>query len=598
MPFRETVPRPPSHDTGPMPILRHDLTRAARRGRLTLVRTLYALALLATVGLAFVAQFKVGGLTDAHVLSPKDMARFSADFAARCAWVQLIAVIVLAPALAAPALADERQRGTLDLLRMTGLRSGVIVRGKLFSRVAQLLSVLLIGVPIGAVMLLLGGVDWRYPVGSFILSAGLAASLAALGLTCSARAKSVPAAMVTTYGIGCLAYLITVVVPHGWFANPLSFLASWSAEYPAAWFTGALTCTAIHVIAALVLAQVASRLLTPDRDAREHAVAEAVRLSRRANRGGFRAPPSDIAVLAGAAFDLLRRPAPSPVPSAKALRVFPVPPIEGDPLLWKELHFGGNPAIGELIRSIGCLILMLEALVAGVAIFLLALVNEPPKAVVRDIGEMARGLAVLSLAGMAVAVTGYAAGSVSREREQKTLDALLTLPFGRGAVLRAKWIGSVLRGRWPWATAVVALTIGCVVGDLHPLGALAVALVAVVHAGFFAAVGVWLSVVCAGTGRAVVIAGVLLVGLIAVPWALADAAPYVYPFSRAFDDLLRSGALNPMTAWARAAHRTLPPLWLGHLVAAGVYFGAALVFVGLARWRFRRETIAWSGSRS
>ncbi len=577
-----------------MPLLHHDLTRAARCGRLTLVRSLYALALFGVAALAFAGRFSLRGLADAQVLPRDEMARFAAEFADRCAWVQLIAVAVLAPALAAPAFAEERQRGTLDLLLMTGLRPGAIVRGKLLARVAQLLGVLLVGVPVGAVMLLLGGVDWRYPVGAFVISAGLAASLAALGLVCSARAKSVPAAAAATYGLAALAALVTVVVPLGWFVNPAVFLASWAGGIPEAWFTGALLCGGVHVAVALVLARVAARLLTPDRDAREHAVAEAVRLSRKANRGGFRPPPSDIAVLAGAAFELLRRPAPSPMPSAKALRVFPVPPIAGDPLVWKEVYFGGNPAFGELVRSIGCLILLLEALVAGAAVFLLALVSVPPPDVVRDIGEMARGLAVLSLTGMVLAVTAYAAGSVTREREHKTLDALLSLPAGRVAVLRAKWIGSVLRGRWPWVTAAVALTIGCIAGDLHPLGALAVALIALVHAAFFASLGVWLSVECAGTGRAVIIAGVLLIGLVAAPWALADADT----FGTALGGLLRSGALNPLTAWARAAHRTLPPLWPGHVVAAGIYLAGALVFVALAQWRFRREAVAWSGSHS
>ncbi|MFO0808791.1 MAG: ABC transporter permease subunit [Gemmataceae bacterium] len=580
-----------------MPLLRYDLTRAARRGRLPWIRALYGLALLGATYTAY-ERWNPG-----TVVTPALMAAFAADFCGRCAWVQLAAVAVLAPVLGGAALAEERQRGTLELLLMTGLRPGAIVRGKLFAHVAQLLGVLLVGVPIGAILLLLGGVDWRYPIGAFVLSGGLSASVTAVAIVCSARAKSVPAAVVTAYAVAGVLALVTFVMPAAWFVNPATFLASWPDTPPDVWFHGTFVCAGVHLAVTAVLIRVAAKLIVPGLDAGEYAVAQAVRMSLRANRRGFRPPPSEIAALFESAFNLLRQPAPSPVPTAKSLRAFPVPPILGDALVWKETHFGGNPTVGELVRSVGCLTVLIEFAVGFVFVTAMSLhyAGSLPADALRDIASMARGLTVLALSVTILSVAAFASGCLTRERESQTLDGLLTLPDGRWAVLRAKWLGSMLRGRWPAVAAAIALSFGAMVEAIDPLGALFLAASAVAHLSFCASLGLRVSVECGGTGRAVFLNGLFLLVLAIVPVIARDSIPADTPVWPPLRAMIREGALSPPVAWVNLAYRPdrrpTPEQLTGFLLAAVIYAAAAPLLYGVAQWRFRREAVTWRGSR-
>src|SRR5437763_9849562 len=124
-----------------------DLRRTARRGRPAALRAVYALALLAALGGLFVRSFPAALAFDPQLLSREAgaplMARFAGQFAAVCALVQLGAVVLLAPAATAGAVAEERQRGTLDLLLTSELSNTEIVLGKLAARTLHLFVLLL-----------------------------------------------------------------------------------------------------------------------------------------------------------------------------------------------------------------------------------------------------------------------------------------------------------------------------------------------------------------------------------------------------------------------------------------------------------------------
>src|SRR5262245_32410770 len=108
-----------------------ELLRTARRGRLTLVRVGYGLVLLAAVYALFRRAFPAAApLTLTAVVAPGErarLARFAGEFAAVGLWVQLAAVLVLTPLAAAGAVAGERARGSLDLLRVSRLSPAAIV---------------------------------------------------------------------------------------------------------------------------------------------------------------------------------------------------------------------------------------------------------------------------------------------------------------------------------------------------------------------------------------------------------------------------------------------------------------------------------------
>src|SRR6478672_4556107 len=111
-----------------------DLRRTTRRGRPALLRAAYGLALLAALGGLFARQFPAGLSMEPPVVprhqAAGELARFSAQFADVCVLVQLATVLILAPVVAAGAIAEERHRGTLDLLLMSDLSGWRIVVGK------------------------------------------------------------------------------------------------------------------------------------------------------------------------------------------------------------------------------------------------------------------------------------------------------------------------------------------------------------------------------------------------------------------------------------------------------------------------------------
>src|SRR5215213_268945 len=103
----------------------YDLVRTTRRGRAAVLRTAYALALLVALGGLFSRWFPGALAPDrlfvASAVGTRENARFGQEFAATCLLVQFAAAVLLTPVYAAGAIAEERQRGTLDGLLVTDL---------------------------------------------------------------------------------------------------------------------------------------------------------------------------------------------------------------------------------------------------------------------------------------------------------------------------------------------------------------------------------------------------------------------------------------------------------------------------------------------
>jgi hypothetical protein len=106
----------------------------------------------------------------------------------------------------------------------------------------------------------------------------------------------------------------------------------------------------------------------------------------------------------------------------------------------------------------------------------------------------------LGLAGIwCVGLAFRAAASVCKEREQRTLEGLLLLPVERTEILRAKWLGSVLRGRSLGYGLGALWLVGLVSGVLHPWAVLLLAGGVTVCVIFLASLGIWLSLASRNT---------------------------------------------------------------------------------------------------
>jgi ABC-type transport system involved in multi-copper enzyme maturation permease subunit len=584
-----------------MGVFLYDLRRATRSGRPALLRVGYALILLAALGGLFARRFPAASTLDPqivpHTVGAALMGRFAADFVAVCAIVQFGAVLLLTPAATAGAVAAERQRGTLDLLLTTELSAGAIVLGKFAARTVHLFALLLTGLPVLALAQLWGGVGPAFVAAGFVINAATLASLGALGLFCSAQARTVPGAAVATYALAGLFGVLTAWVPGLRYVNPAALYGAWLADPDGAgiggWLGPALAYAAFHLTAAAVLVAAAARSL------RERPVD--IERSIRAAAAGrpLTGLSGDLAALARAAAPFLRQPVESLLPRAAAVRVFPPPPVGRDPLLWKELHFGGSATAGELFRSAGCLIVLLELLATAPLALMMAQAPSPGM-VAREMRPFYASLVVALTGALCLGVAVTAAGSVSHERERRTLDGLLTLPDGRAAVLEAKWLGSLLRVRWLAAGLLPAWGLVMLTDGLTRVSFLVLVASGLVHVGFCACLGVWVSVWARGSGQAAVAVVLILIGLSVVPPLASGAvASLIAPHLRAPPDRvaerIEEALSPPLTWWRLAYHRgRIDAAALGARLEAVLhgllgYGVAALLLMGLAYRRFGRE---------
>src|SRR5215213_9076115 len=188
-----------------MSVFLADLRRTTRRGRPALLRTGYAAALLAALAVVFARWFGVGRLAPgewfaaAPDLPIRDVASFAREFAAACLAVQFAAVLLITPAFTAGAVAEERQRRTLDDLLITGLSSRRIVFGKLAARWVQVVGVLAAGLPVLFAAMSWGGLDLTQLVAGFVFTALVALAATAFGLWCSVEQRTVNGAVFVAY---------------------------------------------------------------------------------------------------------------------------------------------------------------------------------------------------------------------------------------------------------------------------------------------------------------------------------------------------------------------------------------------------------------
>src|SRR5438105_1700280 len=111
---------------------------ACRRGRHFRLRTVVLLVLFAEVFFFHASVLPFLGKDDADGLAIL-IERFQAFFYLLL-WQQPIAIALLAPAMSAGSISDEKQRGTLDFLLLAPISSADLVFGKWLALVSQLFA--------------------------------------------------------------------------------------------------------------------------------------------------------------------------------------------------------------------------------------------------------------------------------------------------------------------------------------------------------------------------------------------------------------------------------------------------------------------------
>jgi ABC-type transport system involved in multi-copper enzyme maturation permease subunit len=528
------------------PLFYYELVRLARRGRSTLLRCAYASALLVALYFAYRERFPsrdplTAPFTSAPTVPGGQLAYLASGFVLAILRVQTVGLFVLVPAYVGGAIAEEKERRTLELLFATQLRDREIVLGKLAARLTQLGGVLLAGLPLLALTQLWGGVDMRLLVAAFGVTAVQLVSVGTLSVFCSVYARTTWGALALSYAVSAAVFGCSLAVPG---ATPTGLFTLMTAIGDRPWTAGEFGvvagCVLGHAALTLAFGTLAVYSL------------RSAALSRVADAHALRPVSRAWEAEDYAADD-------PPVPSSPRLDP---PEVRDRPLLWKEIYRSGASEHTRefefgLRKDWPAILLMLVFIPALLWAITLTASNYRAWLGIRD--WWVRVALVCSAGTWCVGTAFRGAGSVSLERDQRTLDGLLTLPSDRAAVLGAKWLGSVARGRlagyWLGLVGAIAFLSGTLHAAAVPLLAAAVA----VQLCFWASLGLWLSVACRSTLQARVLTATLLLLILggSLAYRPGDAPFYRYGFGTAYGSAARAAlptavsevGVNPVRAW-------------------------------------------------
>lgn len=497
------------------PVLFYDMVRVARRGRYIIFRALYVSALLLILFWVWLVWRDTDYLDGGNQL--RVMAAFAETLFFTFMIVQLSLSAILTPAYVAGSIAEEKDRKTLEFLLATDLRNREIVLSKLIARIANLMMIVLAGLPVLAFLQFFGGIDPDLLLASFAATALIILSLAGVSILCSVHSKKPRDAIVLTYLL-VVAYHFVSFMAWGlqlWIKNEFPGFLDWGFTVP--WLGSAtepfeLTLGTPFVAfnagnLPLVLGQ-----LTAGID-RGQTLADILPTTLRdfaLFHGLLALGTTTLAVLR------LRRVALKETYGedrklALHWRIFGRPAIGNQPMLWKEIFAEPGLRLRWFGRiSVAALVMLTFLPVVFIALEFFRdrpwmnnpnddwrwrMLRESMNVYVRTAGSI-----VATLALLAVAVR--ASGTLSGERDKQTLDGLLTAPLDASTILFAKWAGSIASIRWVWLWLAGIWLLGLVTQGLHVLAVPFVMVAWLVYAGVFAAIGMWFSLVCRTSLRA------------------------------------------------------------------------------------------------
>jgi len=184
------------------PVVVRIVQGGSRRQRHLWVRMAYLGALIALVLFGLLSG---GGL--GNQVSLTDLAKAGTTVFGIVAYGQVIGVCLLAPLFMAGAVSQEQQGKTYDILLTTPLANLQIVLGSLVGRLFFVLALLLSGLPLFAVLLIFGGVPMSSVFISFAVAGLTALSVGAVAVTMSVMRAGGRKA-VFAFVIAIVAYLI------------------------------------------------------------------------------------------------------------------------------------------------------------------------------------------------------------------------------------------------------------------------------------------------------------------------------------------------------------------------------------------------------
>lgn len=563
----------------PGPIFWVDLVTSSRRARYFVIRILYALVIFLFLWTSYETAFERAGS-----VSIQTAQGFASTFFEIFATVQLFAIAFVAPAVTAGTIAEERDRRTIEYLFATDLTNAEIVLGKLASRLLHTAAFLLVALPILALAQLFGGIGTEMMIRAFVIALATLVAVASLSMAVSVWTRRGRDAILRVYVILVALWTLPILAQAIAFGNPAVY----------AW---------IQPINQVFVESNPFYLLF------ERLVGGGggwpVVLGLLRNLGIFSAVCVAAAVwgvrrvhLRAAGAGRQRRPATRWQIWRRA--------IGNRPMLWKEI-FTEKAGLGlGVLGRIAVLLCVAALLVPTVLAFIDAYGRGPAASFYR---EFAVAVGTIAACGILLLLAVRASTSVSVERERQCWDTLLTTRLGSAEIVLAKILGNIHAVRMLFLVLVVIWGLAAVLDPAQLTNVPVLGLTLAVLVGFFASLGVFFSLWCRSSTRAMaatlavslflgggyfLCCAPALVGMRGEPGAIVFA-PCI-PFLLAF-----SGAQSPNSGWSRddwqAAYIVGMCLYL--LGALGIIGGMIGNFDSLAgRISLYRPTLPPVGART
>jgi ABC-type transport system involved in multi-copper enzyme maturation permease subunit len=583
------------------PITVRLIQNGSRRTRHLYIRSAYLAVLIVVLLWSLLVS------TGAGAMSYRQLAQAGAQSFASIAYLQIGLICILAPVFMAGAIAQEANPRTWEVLLTTPLTALQIVLGNLTGRLFFILGLLFSSLPLFALTQYFGGVPGRSIFASYAIAACAALLVGAIAISLSVS-RLVGKRAVFAFYVSVVSYLAVTIGVDMWLR---------SVGKGAATGDGVTWMTAINPF--LTLSALLDPTGYPVAEAGSHTGIRAWFLEAPARTWCFGSMilslvlvlASTVTVRAGGLAAMTGATERTGVPwyrrmfglGAAGAEHRPPRAVWVNPIAWREAA-ARNSTLPRMVARWSFV-----ALGALWGIALIAMYHG---------GSMTAAefqLALLATVFAEVVVTtlvgiNMSATAISREREDGTLDLLLTTPITPGSYLTGK-----LRGLIAYLLPLLAVPIGTLalvglyvlVGSaagsanvevkavlqnattieaplVLPEAAMLAALVIVPFMAFCAMIGLHWSLKSKGTLSSVVgtvgVVGVLsgVIGLCG--WNAATSVQYMGPFLGGFSPAsVLFAVVHPAEAMDKTVASTSDlsgarvALWIGCIVAAGVYIG-------------------------
>ncbi|MBN2374866.1 MAG: ABC transporter permease subunit [Sedimentisphaerales bacterium] len=484
------------------PIFDKELRISSRRKSNYWLRCIY-LALLAFFIIMAWLQATVlsGGFS--NVVRISRMAEIGRTTIVTIIWFQFIATQLIAVVMLSNAVSEEISKRTYAVMLTTPITNTQFILGKFFSKIIQLILLLILSFPVLVILRIMGGMPWNFVTVGFCVTFTAVLFAAAVSLLISIVNRQawsviflVTALLALLYGLLPLILNITKSLSGSaetflLLTNPYYYLIRLTentvflrgSALSLPWVTH---CLFMIVASGLVLFVAALGL-------RKTALRQAFVPRTNLFKSTFF---KKIPILGKSSDNRLR-------------------PVNRKPIIWRELLI--PPLIPGFSGVTTYIVLLVLLLILNALLFYFNFFDEP---------SIQIGCLSILLFITLIRTATYAASTFTREKEARTLTPLLTTPLSDDDILRHKALASFLRSLPLWAIIFTHLLFFSLAGIINSLSFVIVPLMMTGPIFFLIGSGVYFSTRLKTTTKAVVATFALALGT----WFICPCCGMANPF--------------------------------------------------------------------